>query len=238
MAGDNAGTESLITVTVHAVKERQLPAADDDFAQLASEFDTLDELKEDLREQVKRSKETNRAAEARDALITTLRETEVPLPQGVIDAEVEQHFANHDHEATDEHRAEVIAEVETALKTQIILDTLAERFQVKISQGELIEFLLNTARQYGQDPNEFITSLDRSGQIPGAVAEVARAKGLVLALREVAIVDGAGNAVDLSEYLAVPEDDQTADASDDDEADADEDAAPASTAGGIDPGQI
>ncbi|GAA2523492.1 trigger factor [Rarobacter incanus] len=220
VAGEHAGASTQITVTVEQVKERQLPEADDDFAQLASEFDTLAELRDDLREQIAEQKKQGRATEARDLLLEEFKGIEVPLPQGVIDAEVNNHLEGEGRLEDDEHRAEVTKEVSEGLRNQIVLDTLAEKLAVKVGQGELIEFLLNAARQYGQDPNEFIKNIDQSGQIPAVVAEVARSKGVVLALREIKVVDGAGEAVDLSEYLVVPEDGE---GDDEDEAETTED---------------
>ncbi|GAA2233272.1 trigger factor [Rarobacter faecitabidus] len=218
VAGENAGRDSEITVTVEQVKERQLPEADDDFAQLASEFDTFDELVADLREQAGQQKEQGRVTQARDLLLAEFDKIEVPLPSGVIETEVHSHLEGEGRLEDETHRAEVTEEVKEGLRRQIVLDTLAEKLSVKVGQGELLEFLLNAARQYGQDPNEFIRNIDSSGQIPGVVAEVARSKSVVLALRDVTIVDGAGNSVDISEYLAVPEDtedDEAAEGSED-----------------------
>jgi trigger factor len=211
VAGDHEGTASTITVTATQVKERELPAADDDFAQLASEFDTLDELRDDLRTQVASIKENNRVAQAREALLTELEKIEVPLPSGVIEDEVNQHLEGEGRLEDDEHRSEVTEQVTSALKGQIILDTLAEQLEVKVGQQELVQYLVSSAQQYGQDPNTFIQELDRNGQIPSVVAEVARNKALLLALREVAVRDASGADVDLSDFLAVPEDEAAAD---------------------------
>lgn len=210
VAGEHEGTASTITVTATQVKERELPAADDDFAQLASEFDTLEELRDDLRTQVAGIKENNRVAQAREALLTELEKVEVPLPSGVIEDEVNQHLEGEGRLEDDEHRAEVTEQVTSALKGQIILDTLAEQLTVKVGQQELVQYLVSSAQQYGQDPNTFIQELDRNGQIPSVVAEVARNKALLLALREVAVRDASGADVDLSAFLAVPEDEDAA----------------------------
>jgi len=210
VAGEHEGTASTITVTATQVKERELPAADDDFAQLASEFDTLEELRDDLRTQVAGIKENNRVAQAREALLTELEKVEVPLPSGVIEDEVNQHLEGEGRLEDDEHRAEVTEQVTSALKGQIILDTLAEQLAVKVGQQELVQYLVSSAQQYGQDPNTFIQELDRNGQIPSVVAEVARNKALLLALREVAVRDASGADVDLSAFLAVSEDEDAA----------------------------
>ena len=101
----------------------------------------------------------------------------------------------------DEHRAEVSEQATTALRNQILLDTLAEQLEIKVSQNELLDYLVNASRQYGMDPNTFIQTIDQQGQIPTMVAEVARSKALAVALRRVAVTDTAGNAVDLSEFI-------------------------------------
>ena len=101
----------------------------------------------------------------------------------------------------DEHRAEVGEQATTALRNQILLDTLAEQLEIKVSQNELLDYLVNASRQYGMDPNTFIQTIDQQGQIPTMVAEVARSKALAVALRRVAVTDGSGQAVDLSEFI-------------------------------------
>ncbi|RHA38985.1 trigger factor [Cellulomonas rhizosphaerae] len=206
--GEHEGEDAQVTVTATTVKERQLPEADDEFAQLASEFDTLEELTADLREQASKIKASNQAVQARDLLLEQLlAATEIPVPAGVIEAEVHRHLEGEGRLEDDVHRAEVGEQAETALRNQILLDTLAEQLEVKVSQGELVDYLVSASRQYGVDPNTFIQSLDQNGQIPAMVAEVARSKALAIALRRVAVVDAAGTAVDLSEFIGTDEDD-------------------------------
>ncbi|PFG42696.1 trigger factor [Isoptericola jiangsuensis] len=206
--GEHQGEESSVTVTATSVKERELPEADDDFAQMASEFDTLDELKADLREQVASAKTSNQAVAARDALLEKLLEAvEIPVPAGVVEAEVHRHLESEGRLEDDEHRAEVTVDATKAITNQILLDTLAEKLEVKVGQGELIEYLVQASRQYGMEPQQFISSLDQSGQIPAMVGEVARSKSLAVALRDVVVKDGEGNVVDLSEFIGSEEDD-------------------------------
>ena len=191
-----------MTVTATTVKERQLPDADDDFAQLASEFDTLEELTADLREQASQIKISNQAVQARDLLLEQLLAgTEIPVPAGVVEAEVHRHLEGEGRLEDDEHRAEVGEQATTALRNQILLDTLAEQLEIKVSQNELLDYLVNASRQYGMDPNTFIQTIDQQGQIPTMVAEVARSKALAVALRRVAVTDASGKAVDLSEFI-------------------------------------
>jgi trigger factor len=200
--GDHAGEEATVTVTATSVKQRDLPEADDDFAQLASEFDTLEELTADLREQVASVKKSNQAVAARDTLLEKLvAAVEIPVPSGAVEAEVHRHLEGEGRLEDDEHRTEVTADATTALRNQILLDTLAEKLSVKVGQGELVDYLVQASRQYGMEPQQFISTLDQGGQIPAMVGEVARSKALAVALRRVAVTDGSGKAVDLSEFI-------------------------------------
>jgi len=191
-------------VTVKAVKERELPDADDDFAQIASEFDTLDELTASLREQVARNKSFGQGTQARDALVEKLLElVDVPIADSVIEDEVHRHLESEGRLEDDEHRAEVTESSSKAFKTQIVLDAIAEKEKVQVSQDELTQYLVQGAAQYGMDPNEFVQVLSQNGQIPAMVGEVARNKALAIALGKAKVTDAAGNAVDLSEFTAV-----------------------------------
>ncbi|GIJ00295.1 trigger factor [Sediminihabitans luteus] len=206
--GDHEGKEAEVTVTATTVKQRELPEADDEFAQLASEFDTLAELTDDLRSQVADAKVSDQAVEARDALLAHLLEVvEIPVPQGAVEAEVHRHLEGENRLEDDEHRAEVTEQATEALKNQILLDTLAEKLEVKVAQNELLEYLVSASRQYGMDPNQFIQSLDQNGQIPAMVGEVARSKALAVALRGVKVVDASGAEVDLTDFVGSDEED-------------------------------
>jgi trigger factor len=208
VGGEHAGEKADVKVTATAVKQRDLPEADDDFAQMASEFDTAEELLADVREQVARIKAQNQAVQARDVLLEQLLEKiEIPVPAGAVETEVHRHLESEGRLEDEVHRAEVTEQATDALRNQILLDTLAENLEVKVDQGELVDYLVSASRQYGMDPNTFIQTIDQQGQIPAMVAEVARSKALAVALRRVAIVDAAGTAVDLSEYIGSDEDD-------------------------------
>ncbi|MGC4174653.1 trigger factor [Demequina sp.] len=211
-AGDHAGEKATITVKVTAVKERQLPDADDDFAQLASEFDTINELKEDLREQAGRIKTNNQAMEAREKLLEALTEaTDFELPKKVIESEVHTHLENENRLEDDEHRAEVTEEAGKALRVQILLDQLADDFDIEVEQSELLDYLLNASRQYNADPAQFIEQVEKAGQIPAMVAEVARSKATAYALRRATVVDEKGAAVDLTPVIGSIEDEVASD---------------------------
>ncbi len=200
--GEHAGESAQVTVTPTSVKERDLPEANDEFAELASEFDTIEELRADLREQVGRIKSGNRAIQARDRLMAQLKETvEVPVPASIVEAEVHQHLENEGRLEDAEHRVEVEAEAREALADRILLDTLAEELKVTVGQEELLEYLINASSQYGMDPNSFIQAVDQQGQLPAMVAEVGRTKATAVALRRVSVVDPSGAPVDLTPFI-------------------------------------
>lgn len=209
--GEHAGEEATVKVEVTAVKERELPEADDDFAQLASEFDTIAELKEDLKKQAADSKVAEQGAEARDKVLDALVElVEIPVPEKVIEDQLAQHFntpgQDDDHD-TDEHRAEVRENTERAFKNEIILDAIAEKEEVSVEQAELIDYIITMSQQYGMDPNQFAQMLDGSGQSGMIVGEVRRSKALAAVLAQAEVKDADGKAVDLSSFLG-----ETADA--------------------------
>jgi trigger factor len=210
LGGDHAGSDALVSVSLLAVKERELPEADDDFAQIASEFDTLDELKADLKNTVAKQKAFGQASAARTKLVETLLEkVDVAVPPALIEDEVHRHLEGENRLEDDEHRAEVTASSENTFRTQILLDAVAEKEQVKVGQDELTQYLVQSAAQYGMEPNEFVQALDQSGQIPAMVGEVARNKALAILLGKAKVVDTDGKTVDLKEFAAVvsePED--------------------------------
>ena len=203
LGGDRAGEKALIEVTVLSVKERELPEADDDFAQIASQFDTIKELREDLKKQVERRGVFTQAQQARDALVEKLlADVDIALPQGVVDDEVHRHLERENRLEDDKHRAEVVESTNKSLKTQLLLDALVEKLEVQVSQEELTQYLIQSASQYGMEPQEFIQTLDSNNQIPSMVGEVARSKSLSVALADVKVADSKGKKVDLSEFVS------------------------------------
>jgi trigger factor len=203
MGGDHEGETAEIVVTVTAVKERELPAADDDFAQIASEFDTIAELTESLKVQVERSKVFGQGSQARELLVEKLLESvEVPIPAAIIEDEVNRHLEGENRLEDDEHRAEVTESSEKTFRSQILLDTIAEAEEVKVSQDELTQYLIQGAAQYNMEPGEFIKVLDSNGQIPGMIGEVARGKALAIVLSKATVVDSNGAPVDMTEFTA------------------------------------
>lgn len=200
--GEHEGEEGDVTVNVENVQEQELPEADDDFAQLASEFDTIDELKDDLREQVAKDKQTNQVYAARDQLLETLREeTNFPLPQSVVDEEIANHLKQEGKEADDPHAEEIRSDIEAALRDQMMLDKLSEMFKVQPDQNELLNFMMEQAQAYGMDPNQFIQAAAQTNQISAFAGELTRGKSLISALRLTKVVDGEGNEIDVKEVV-------------------------------------
>jgi trigger factor len=203
LGGDNEGESAEITVKLLAVKERELPAADDDFAQIASQFDTIGELTDDIKVQVSRSKVFGQGTQARDQVVDKLLESvEIPVPPQLVLDEVHRHLENENRLEDDEHRAEVTESSEKTFRSQILLDTIAEAEEVKVSQDELTQYLIQGAAQYNMEPGEFIKVLDSNGQIPGMIGEVARGKALAIVLSKVKVVDSNGDEVDMTEFTA------------------------------------
>ena len=202
--GDHAGEEAEVSVTITAVKERELPEADDDFAQMASEFDTLDELRASLAERVSEQSVFTQGAAARDKFVEALIEAvEIPVPPQLIEDEVHNHLEGENRLEDDVHRAEVTEASEKQFRTQMILDKIAEDANVQVSQDELTQYLIQSAAQYGMAPQEFVNALQQGNQLPAMVGEVARNKALAIALGKVTVVDTNGKTVDLTGFVAV-----------------------------------
>jgi len=203
LGGDHAGENAEVSVKVTAVKERELPDADDDFAQISSEFDTIDELRDSLKARVAEQFTFTQGTQARDLLIDKLLElVELPVPASLIEDEVHRHLEGENRLEDDEHRAEVSEASEKQFRTQILLDSYAEDLAVQVSQEELTQYIVQSAQQYGMAPQEFIQALDQGNQIPALVGEIARNKALALALGKVTVVDTKGATIDLAAFTA------------------------------------
>lgn len=213
VGGDHAGSEAEVAVTVKAVKERELPEADDDFAQIASEFDTIAELRASLAERVSQQGVFTQGSAARDKLVETLLEQiEIPVPPQLIEDEVHNHLEGENRLEDDVHRAEVTEASEKQFRTQVLLDTIAEQADVQVSQEELSQYLVQSAAQYGMAPQEFVEALQSSNQLPALVGEVARNKALAVALSKVKVVDTNGKPVDLSDFIVTDDEAEAAEA--------------------------
>lgn len=195
--GEHEGENAVIDVTVSAVKERELPEVDDDFAQMVSEFDTAEELREDMANNVRGAKKGQQALQARDRLLDALlAETEILLPEVAVEAEIARRV---DEDADEEQRAEVRERIESDIRQQIFLDSLAADRQVQVSQQELIDFMMHTAQSFGMDLGSM---LQDQQQIQNLYAELARTKALVSVLANATVTDAAGEVVDLSAFTA------------------------------------
>jgi trigger factor len=202
LGGDHEGEKAQISVTLLSVKERELPEADDDFAQIASQFDTIGELRADVRAQLQKSKAFSQSIEARDKIVDVLLEkVEIPVPQQLIDDEVHRHLEGENRLDDDEHRKEVSESSEKTFRTQILLDAIAEAEEIKVGQNELTSYIVQASAQYGMEPGEFAKILDQNGQLPGVVGEIARSKALATVLSKAKVVDTKGTAVDVSDFV-------------------------------------
>lgn len=201
LGGDRAGETAEIAVTVNAVKVRELPEADDDFAQIASEFDTIAELRDSLKEQVLKSKSFQQGTQARDQIVDKLLEgLELPVPEKLVEDEVHRHLEGENRLEDDEHRAEVKEASEKTFRQQIVLDAIVEKEEIQVGQQELTTYLVQGASQYGMEPGEFIKILSENNQIPQMVSEVARSKALAVVLGKAKVVDTEGKDVDVSDF--------------------------------------
>ena len=210
-AGDHEGQKATVKVKVNSVKAEELPELDDEFASEASEFDTLDELKADIRKAAAQDAEGRQATEARDAFIAKLQEgLEIPVPKGVkanMVAEQLKGMTPHPEKATKEQKAQAEETVEKELRDQMVLDALAEKLDVQVSQSDVFNFLASIAQQYGMDPNNFIQAIIKNGQLGSAVQEVGRSKGLLAGMRAVKFTAD-GEVVDLSAFLGEAAEDE------------------------------
>ncbi len=199
--GEHEGEDAQVTIKLTAVKERELPEADDDFAQLASEFDTIDELKEDLKTQAKSNKELQQGVEARDKVLELLIEKlDLPVPSRVVEEEVKRHLEGEGREDDVEHGAEVREQTEKQLRAQFILDKVQAKEEIEVTQPELIEYIITSAQQYGMNPNDFAQALDQSGQVGAVAGEVGRRKALAAVLAEAVVKDTNGEVIDMTAF--------------------------------------
>ena len=217
VGGEHAGDAADIKVTITAVKARELPALDDDFAQLASEFDTLEELRTDLSERLTRAKKYEQGAQARDKVLeAVLGKVDFPLPANAVEAEINWRneqldqqlesagmtrdgFFKLQDQTVEEFTADLDKQVRDGMKAQFVLDKVADAEELSVNQMELTNHLIRRAQGSGLSPDQFAQSVVQSGQVPSLVGEVRRGKALELILKGAQIKDVSGNAVDLSE---------------------------------------
>ncbi|MDK6492881.1 trigger factor [Corynebacterium coyleae] len=227
--GENKGKKATVKVHVQQTKERKLPDLDDEFVQMASEFDTVDELRESTREQVEENAKAKQAADIRDEVLkAALAQVEFALPESIVDEQVHNQLHQllgqmaHDENALaqlleaqgttrEEFDKESRKQAEESVRTQLFLDAVAEEEQPEVSQQELTDHILFTAQSYGMDPNQFVAQLQQSGQIANLFSDVRRGKALAAAISRTSVKDEAGNKVDPNDYFGeIEEEDEAA----------------------------
>lgn len=220
--GPHFGKEAQVSVTVKLVKERELPELDDEFAQLASEFDTIDELRTSLVDQVRDEKRVQQAEQIRQATVNALLEqVDVPLPEGLVQAQVNstlqnalQGFGNDQAkfaEALEQQGSSMTVfdasardAAKKTLKTQLLLDALADDLEIQVGQEELTERLVMTSRQYGVEPQQLLSYLHQNNQLPAVFADVRRGMTTAAVIEAATVTDTAGNTIDTSEFFGRP----------------------------------
>lgn len=205
LVGMKEGDTGEVTVTLQAVKKRELPDLNDEFAKLASEFETLEELKLDSRERLSRLKAMEQGAQARDNLLKHLLDTvEILVPEQLVTDEVNDHLEKENRLEDETHRKEVTDEVTRSVRADFLLDSIVKAEEVQVTEAELTEYLIRTAARYGMSPDQFAQQLSQAGQIAALMAEVARTKALAVVLERVKIKDASGREVDLSKLAPKP----------------------------------
>ena len=217
--GEHAGHDAQVTVTVKSIKERELPEPDDGFAQLASEFDTIDELRSNLRDQVGQVKRAQQAEKIRDATMDALLEqVDVPLPEAIVQAQFDTaihnalHSFNHDEakfnevlaeqgKTREEFETETRSAAESDVKRQLLLDALADELEVKVGQDDLTERLVMTSRQYGIEPQQLFAYLQENNQLPAMLADVRRGLTIAAVVQAATVTDTDGNSIDTHEFF-------------------------------------
>ena len=230
-SGEHKDEEATFKVHVQQTKERKLPAMDDEFAQMASEYDTIEELRETTKTEVEESKKAEQAGQIRDEVLkAALADVDFELPQSVVDeqahAQLHQILGQlaHDEKALaqlleaqgtsrEEFDKQTREQAEESVRTQIFLDAVAEKEEPEVSQQELSDHILFTAQSYGMDPNQFIQQLQSNGQIANLFSDVRRGKALAAAICRTTVKDEEGNKVDVDQYFGEIEEEDAAEAS-------------------------
>jgi trigger factor len=216
VGGDLVGEEVEVAVSVSQVQEQDLPELDDEFAQMASEFDTTEELVADVRERLGRGKRLEQAAAARDAVLERLLDkVDVPLPETMVTDElnarrqnIEQQlmmagitmekYLEDEKQTQEEFEAELDRRVRDAVTAQFLLDAIAKEKEFGVDQGELSQHLVRRAQQAGQDPQEFANHMFEHNHIPDLVQEILRGKALAVVVESATVKDASGNVVELA----------------------------------------
>jgi trigger factor len=197
VGGEFAGKEAEVAVTLKAVKERELPELNDEFAQLASEFDTLAELRADVEQKIEKQMARKQILQARDKIVDDLvKLAKIPTSQVAIEREVHSHLEGEGRLQDNEHRKEVTEEAEKNFQTRLILDAVVKGEQIKVQDKELVDYLALMATSYGMNPNDFIKQISNAGQVPAYVSELARRKAVDFLVANAEISDTSGKKVE------------------------------------------
>jgi trigger factor len=220
--GEFAGQEADVTVTVHSVKAKEVPGLDDDFAQMASEFDTLGELRADTRAQLERDKAMRQVVQARDlALDAVLDQVDIPLPEGVVAEEARHNresienqlsragasldgYLEMTNQTEEQFEADIEQRAQRAVKVSLVLDQLARSEELGVDQAELSAYVTRQAQQMGVPPDRLAQQLADNNQLSFAAAEVLRGKATNLIAERVKVTDQSGNPVDIGAALNAP----------------------------------
>ena len=220
--GEFAGREADVTVTVHSVKVKEVPGLDDDFAQLASEFDTLGELRANTRSQLEQMKSTQQVIQARDrALDALLDKVDIPLPESVVAEEAKHNrdgllqqleragatldsYLEMSNQTAGQFEADLEQRARRAVKVSLVLDQLAREEELGVDSAELSAYVTRQAEQMGVAPERLAQQLAEDGRLPAAAAEVLRAKAMNLIAERVKVTDASGHEVDVKAALSAP----------------------------------
>jgi len=220
--GEFAGQEADVTVTVHSVKAKEVPGLDDDFAQMASEFDTLGELRADTRAQLERDKAMRQVVQARDlALDAVLDQVDISLPQSVVAEEARHNresienqlsragasldgYLEMTNQTEEQFEADIEQRAQRAVKVSLVLDQLARDEELGVDQAELSAYVTRQAQQMGVTPDQLAQQLADNNQLSFAAAEVLRGKAMNLIAERVKVTDMSGNLVDIAAALNTP----------------------------------
>ena len=198
LVGQKDDEKGDVEIKLKVVKERELPALDDSFAKLASEFDTVAELRADFTERLTRVKKMEQGAKARDLLVEKLlADLDIPVPDDIVLEEVNEHLEGEGRMEDAEHRAEVDGQVRASIKSDFLFDSIVKAEDVQVNEIELTEYLIRMSQRYGMGPEQFAQELQKAGQISQVVAEVTRAKALASVLARITVLDASGNKVEL-----------------------------------------
>ena len=200
LVGQQDGENGDVFIALKVVKERELPPVDDAFAKLASEFDTIEELKKDFTERLLRLKKLEQGAQARDLLVEKLlADLTIEVPDDLVLEEVNSHLEGEGRLEDAVHRAEVDKEVRDGIKSEFLLDSIVKTEDVQITEIELTDYLVRMSQRYGMGPEQFAQELQKAGQITQVIAEVTRAKALASVLGRISVVDKSGAKIELEE---------------------------------------